>query len=405
MYKAFSWAQKGASLEGFAVKIINFWLTVALLCGGTQAIAMGGWSSGGGQLIKDSHNPWFLNNTTHVNYCIEVDSENFGVSTEVIKTQIKRAISFWQKEFKYAILPAFDDFGPLKVASQTFKETKCDENTSLVFQFGRLSDDQKAFLKRPSQYAAIAVRTDYDETHLRGRGFIYVSPVEGPLAFGSGHIDKDIWAYEGGNLLYLTLIHELGHVFGLPDSGTLGDLMSENFVESILLSKQSVFTYEPQFFSLKNKTKTICPDPILLSSWQSFFGTQSIYKCFKFTFEHPLNNSVFGQTFMNVYASVSSESPMSLITSVELALNGFFPILMNTIWLSESQKVFTALDLEKQVGLNKIMGTSGLSISKKGHFDLSEGKGKRLVKVRFEQGRGASLFIEGIHNFDIMLSL
>lgn len=36
-----------------------------------------GMDSGGGKIVKDSNNPWFVNNTSQVNYCIERDSSTF----------------------------------------------------------------------------------------------------------------------------------------------------------------------------------------------------------------------------------------------------------------------------------------------------------------------------------------
>lgn len=48
--------------------------------------ALAGMDSGGGMIVKDSKNPWFLNNTDQVSYCIERDERHFPIS-EVISTE------------------------------------------------------------------------------------------------------------------------------------------------------------------------------------------------------------------------------------------------------------------------------------------------------------------------------
>ena len=70
----------------------------------SQVATAGGWSSGGGGLLKDTVNPWFLNNTSVVNYCVLIDEKNFGADQEVVKLQLSRAIDFWKEQFTHAVL-------------------------------------------------------------------------------------------------------------------------------------------------------------------------------------------------------------------------------------------------------------------------------------------------------------
>jgi hypothetical protein len=67
----------------------------------------------------------------------------------------------------------------------TFKDV-CDESVDLAFQFGWLSQVQQQEIERLkvdlTRYVALSIRTDYS-TQLRGKGFIYVSPDRGPMAF------------------------------------------------------------------------------------------------------------------------------------------------------------------------------------------------------------------------------
>ncbi len=37
-----------------------------------------GWTSGGGELLRTAINPWFIQNTKVVHYCVLADEKNFG---------------------------------------------------------------------------------------------------------------------------------------------------------------------------------------------------------------------------------------------------------------------------------------------------------------------------------------
>lgn len=393
----------GGRAEGQAMRRRHFFINIFLIFSTLNAYA-GGWSSGGGELIKDSDNPWFLNNTTQINYCVLIDEGNFGATPEMITHQLRRALSYWQKQFNHAVLSNLPDFGQLKIASQTFRETNCDDHTTIRFQLGVLDKQQKDYLKDPTQYAAVTVRTNYDEIALKAKGFVYVSPMKGPLSYASDRTVEDAWSLDKGNLLYLTVLHELGHVFGLQHMGTLGDLMSEGFVESILLKQESTTKLPraayPDFFSLKSDGRAICPAIIVLPTWQRFFGVESINQCFRFEFQHDTSNMLFGKTKMRVYVSASEDEPMILAREIELAMFKFFPAFTSIIWLPSKQGVFSKKDLEKQVGPG-VLGISGLSISKKGMFEIPDEEEKRTISVRFEQGK-STIFVDGVMAGDLV---
>ncbi|MBK9321489.1 MAG: hypothetical protein IPM97_00780 [Bdellovibrionaceae bacterium] len=370
-------------------------LFVSLFIG--QIALAGGWSSGGGGLLKDAVNPWFLNNTPSVSYCILIDQKNFGASQDVARLQLTRAIQFWKEQFSHAVLPRLSKFGQLQIASQVFTETTCRNDPDIVFQFGVLNHQQKKFLKDPTEYAAISVRTNYDEVNLRGKGFVYVSPSTGPLAYDTEGVVKDAWSVNGGHLLYLTLLHELGHVFGLQHMGSYGDLMSEGFVESVLASATSPKIPLPEefdFFSLKKASRLVCPSVVVLDRWQKYFGGQISDKCFQFVFTHDSKNELFGKTSMKVYVATSPSDALKEIQEIELSMDRFFPSFTSLIWLSKRQTVFDNSDL--QTGINSgMLGISGLTVGKQGHFILSDGKTERSITVRFEQGR-TPFFIDGV---------
>jgi hypothetical protein len=356
----------------------------------------GGWSSGGGELLKDARNPWFLNNTSDVYYCVSVDEANFGASRSVIEKKLDQAITFWKSEFDSALLAHLPKFGELKIASQVFHEVDCSEQVDIKFQFGTLSEAQKKYLKKPSEYAAVSVRTSYREKDLRGKGFVYLSPMKGPLAYNPEGVVRNAWTNDQSNLLYLTLLHELGHVFGLPHIGSLGDLMSEGFVESILwpTNTSSSHTSEPHFFSLPTSSLVICPQEPLAKIWSDFFELLSSEKCLQFVFRHDQKSQLFGPTTLKVLASSTSTSPQRLVTELQISISRFFPVAMNLIWLPAGQELFSKNEFVT-IGAPGIVGPSLMSVSKQGSYILNDGKTKHHLSVRFEQGK-STFFVDGV---------
>jgi len=58
--------------------------------------AVAGWSSGGGELIKYQRNPWWKTFSLGelVDYCMEMDATNFGVSRSIARDRIQKASAF-----------------------------------------------------------------------------------------------------------------------------------------------------------------------------------------------------------------------------------------------------------------------------------------------------------------------
>lgn len=142
----------------FSIIIVTvfFWISQLVYAGG-------GWVGGGAEFIRDGHNPWFINTVKNVNYCILIDQSNFGVNVDVATRELERAIQFWKIEFSQATLPTYDKWGPLALANQNFHQVQCSENTDIIFQFGILNQEQITYLRKPQDFAAITVRTKYDQ--------------------------------------------------------------------------------------------------------------------------------------------------------------------------------------------------------------------------------------------------
>ena len=191
------------------------------------------WSSGGGEVMTNQQNPWYIQNTTVVKYCIAIDEANFGQTKEIVQQRLLEALSYWKNEFKRADTISHG----LRVATQDFIEISCDQSPDVAFQFGVLDQEQQKYLDVQNRHiVGIAVRTDYDEVNLKARGFVYIAPEFGPLAMRGPDLLERPWQLNAGRLIGLTLSHELGHVFGIQHAQNYMSLMSESF-PSFLVQK------------------------------------------------------------------------------------------------------------------------------------------------------------------------
>lgn len=214
-------------------RALAFGAITATLLGAYPADATGTKDGGGGLLVRDSHNPWFLQNTTDASYCIAIDELNFGQTRARASEIIHTALDKWRAEFQLT-LPAQVSGAELRVATQNFHETACSDSVDIRFQLGVLSEEQAKLIGRPQNYLGVTLRTDYDRLNLHGRGFVYISPSAGKLKPDDDSIVDDVWRKGDGALLYGVVLHELGHVFGLTHSSAGFDLMNERFPETIV---------------------------------------------------------------------------------------------------------------------------------------------------------------------------
>ncbi|MCX6130067.1 MAG: hypothetical protein NTX25_13510, partial [Proteobacteria bacterium] len=182
-----------------------------------------------------------------------------------LQAAIHVAYKYWQDELAVGTRWLRSEEAPT-VGTQDLEFGPCADDTDLRVQFGTLSKvQQKAFRDQgqdPRKFVSLAVRTDYDRIHLRGKGFLYVTADSGPLQPTQLTMMPQPWA-RGEARLIKVLAHELGHVFGLQHTASWGshvnriDLMESGFPASMVKDPaDKVETPIPLFFSV-NHTEVI----------------------------------------------------------------------------------------------------------------------------------------------------
>ena len=176
--------------------------------------------SSGGELFKDGHNPWFLSkNTEKIKYCVMVAGDEFSGKDLALNSVIEKSFGYWIAELTRVqkLFPESPVY--VKMGDHKLEEVKCGKGEDVAFKFGAgtLTKKERFFFGgKLTTFVASSVRTDYDEVNLKGKGFVYVSSDKGSQKFiGDKQIKiQNPWSYEG--LLFHVLVHEIGHIFGIP---------------------------------------------------------------------------------------------------------------------------------------------------------------------------------------------
>jgi hypothetical protein len=166
----------------------------------------------GGELRwrSDYSNPWWVINTKKVSYCVEIDESRNSIDLKRFKQEIKRALFYWQDQFKdyHSFMMSYNTI--LGAGVQTFTYENCSNKTDLRFYLGKGSlskSELKYFQSDYENLVGIAIREKYDKVNLKAKGFIYIKGDDEKI------FAKNRWSTP--NLLKRALIHELGHVFGI----------------------------------------------------------------------------------------------------------------------------------------------------------------------------------------------
>jgi hypothetical protein len=215
----------------------------SILLSASSFAHLGNGSSGGGNIFGNQLNPWFIQNTTDVTYCVKVAPEFGNVTHERVLELIDSSFKYWKKIFENRY--ASDFFTSLKVelGTQNFHYVKeCSNETDIQFLLGALTPQQINSIPNLHQVLGLARRTSYDEVNLKGKGFIYIAPESGPLRPRSSNLHATPWTTHNNSALKNALLHEIGHIFGFQDDyySTAG-LMSASWIE-FSTRKDSYFT-------------------------------------------------------------------------------------------------------------------------------------------------------------------
>lgn len=216
------------------------------------ASASGGTSSGGGNGYSNRGNPWFLENTRRVDYCIDMDEQAMGISLDRAADIVRGSLEYWKNSFALSAYKEYEPgeivpFGQVRIATQDFRQVPCSSELLLRFQLGRLATPEQARLIGPDHdLIGIAMRTAYDNVNMAGSGFIFITPQTGPLKTRAAGFSSEAWSACDGCGLELALRHELGHVFGVDHVGD--DEMDWNIMANHFLAE---FTSEEWVRELK----------------------------------------------------------------------------------------------------------------------------------------------------------
>lgn len=223
----------------------------------------GGWVSSGGDILKDGVNPWWLRNTTDVNFCIAIDEKSVTVDLFAVSVALEKALEFWKKDFAdhQAFVEKMYDMKPqgAEVAQQKFHNVRCDQNPDLriVFGYGALNEIEKANIVDTDRLVARAIRTDYDRVNLKGKGTLYFASDTGPHA-----LKQNTYAHpwEEAHVLLRAFAHELGHVFGVPHIRNNHEnvLMAEHYLDSLFFEMESLqFNKEKGAFEVVRRNRRV----------------------------------------------------------------------------------------------------------------------------------------------------
>lgn len=165
--------------------------------------AHAGISTNGAAINIEENNAWFLGSQP-IEYCID-SSDSYSVDQRTIERLVQESFEDWARFFvKYNLDKA--TFSHLKgdrqlgLALQAKEVPSCtDEKHQLHFMFGLTDDRVSDALEVQEGAIALDVRGTYDHNTYRNGGEIYV-------------VDKK-WSEPR---LHHVILHELGHVFGLP---------------------------------------------------------------------------------------------------------------------------------------------------------------------------------------------
>jgi hypothetical protein len=205
-------------------------------------------SSGGGEYIISKNNPWFFdkekaNENKEVRWCLNHNPKYFSLSAKQARNEVEKGIFDIVSQFeKSGLRSTFGTF-----LTKFVYDDNC-RNADLEFILGNLDDPRIKLMKESfgeesfKKIVGTAIRTNYSQKTLKGKGFIYLGADLGKLKYEADFLfDVDevggFWSYHKNidpdfscnapcnphfNLkknsvgaLRAVVAHEVGHVMGL----------------------------------------------------------------------------------------------------------------------------------------------------------------------------------------------
>ena len=198
-----------------------------------------GWVSSGGELSVDSKNPWFLSNTPVVHFCIQIDRASFSATIDSARSSIQGALDYWKRELAQP-WTSWGSQARSVMGKTEWIETDCAlgvEDVHFKLGYPTLDAEELRQIDDPLRFVGLSIRKSYDRAALRAKGIVFIASDRGPTRYTdpSGQWVTDAWTKgTDSQLLRYVLIHELGHVMGLPHSGV--GIMSEVFFDQVMNS-------------------------------------------------------------------------------------------------------------------------------------------------------------------------
>lgn len=321
----------------------------------------GGWISSGGEVFKNAKNPWFVKNTTDVHYCVIFSQADFSIASADAIPMITQGIQYWKEQLDGKSAISLDQPGnglseeTVVVATQNFiYNSVCQGNEEITFKFGygALAPDEIKYMDGPEKYVGLTIRKTYDEVNLKGTGIVYISGDTGNNSYKKTSKDVIDRAWQYPKLLQYVVIHELGHVFGLPHSGS--GLMSEVFLDQLLIRKfAALYVREPiSPFIKPTNTSEICDSSVMPVGSQSFVAPyfSLVYKedCLKL--ELAANKKEFAIMTKKTLADQSTWKKIGTLSidQNELIDYSLKPALV--LQITDQQKVFQVIDSSFLIG-------------------------------------------------------
>jgi len=387
----------------------------------TNSILAGTISGGGGKLIKYSQNPWFLENTSTVKYCITKHPDFPDISLSRLNEIVKEGIDKWKEAFLYTKDTYYEatdlvPFSQLRIATQSF--IKDCNNPDLRFEFGGLNQGDLHQFPAFKDYVGAAVQTSYDLEVLKGEGFVYIASLQGEFSPDASQTDPRAWTIQNNSLLRIVLWHELGHIFGVPH-GLIGSqdfkgvmherlpelLINKHYVQNISNNNMDVdnmireYTPLALFKPTLEKTLIHCGTETFFryKYWREKFGVNDDTICTKVIIERIEKEGSIKERVEFYESPVGKSGPWYKFGY--LKNNGYSgqrnQDLQTRVFLPKEQKVFSKLPSNiEEIGLAPLFGeVKTLSESYEGTYIPTSGGESMGMRVTANIGEKIEFII------------